>query len=121
MDLGYRLYPTVARSLPGAGDEPLGLINDEAVRPGDTYASDQPAWIPQYPDSHPTTLVDYDLLEQWLSQHLPPPEQLDVLVIFTDTRPLHQVGAWKYTKRLWHTGSASAAHMERDGKDCSSH
>ena len=68
MDLGYRLYPTAARSLPGAGDEPLGLINEAAVRPGDTYACDQPAWIPQYPDSHPTTLVDYDLLEQWLSQ-----------------------------------------------------
>ena len=53
----------------------------------------QPAWIPQYPDSHPTTLVDYDLLEEWLSQHLPRPEEREVLVSFTDTRPLHQVGA----------------------------
>ena len=114
VDLEYRLYPTVARSLPGAGDEPLGLINDEAVRPGDTYANDQPTWIPQYPDSHPTTLVDYDLLEQWLSQHLPPPDQLEVLVIFTDTRPLHQVGAWKYTKRLWqHRFSKRGPHGER--------
>ena len=114
VDLGYRLYPTAARSLPGAGDEPLGLINEAAVRPGDTYACDQPAWIPQYPDSHPTTLVDYDLLEQWLSQHLPQPEELDVLVIFTDTRPLHQVGAWKYTKRLWqHRFSKRGPHGER--------
>ena len=87
VDLGYRLYPTAARSLPGAGDEPLGLIHETAFQPGDTYACDQPAWIPQYPDSHPTTLVDYDLLEEWLSQHLPRPEELDVLVIFTDTRP----------------------------------
>ena len=66
------------------------------------------------PDSHPTTLVDYDLLEQWLSQHLPPPEQLEALVIFTDTRPLHQVGAWKYTKRLWqHRFSKRGPHGER--------
>ena len=114
VDLGYRLYPTAARSLPGAGDEPLGLINEAAVRPGDTYACDQPAWIPQYPDSHPTTLVDYDLLEEWLSQHLPQPEELDVLVIFTDTRPLHQVGAWQYTKRLWqHRFSKRGPHGER--------
>ena len=90
------------------------MINDEGVRPGDTYANDQPTWIPQYPDSHPTTLVDYDLLEQWLSQHLPPPDQLEVLVIFTDTRPLHQVGAWKYTKRLWqHRFSKRGPHGER--------
>ena len=114
VDLGYRLYPTAARSLPGAGDEPLGLINEAAVRPGDTYACDRPAWIPQYPDSHPTTLVDYDLLEEWLSQHLPQPEELDVLVIFTDTRPLHQVGAWRYTKRLWqHRFSKRGPHAER--------
>ena len=26
VDLEYRLYPTVARSLPGAGDEPLALL-----------------------------------------------------------------------------------------------
>ena len=114
VDLGYRLYPTAARSLPGAGDEPLGLITEATVRPGDTYACDQPAWIPQYPDSHPTTLVDYDLLEEWLSQHLPRPEELDVLVIFTDTRPLHQVGAWQYTKRLWqHRFSKCGPHGER--------
>ena len=114
VDLGYRLYPTAARSLPGAGHEPLGLINEAAVRPGDTYACNQPAWIPQYPDSHPTTLVDYDLLEEWLSQHLPQPEELDVLVIFTDTRPLHQVGAWQYTKRLWqHRFSKCGPHGER--------
>ena len=57
--------------------------------------------MPDYPDSHPTRLVDYDQLEQWLSQHLPAPDQLDVLVIFTDARPLDKVGAWKHTKRLW--------------------
>ena len=100
-DLAYRFYPTNPRALPSANAEPTGLIQDTTYRPADTFANNQPTWVPDYPDSHPTRLVDYDQLEQWLSQHLPAPDQLDVLVIFTDTRPLDKVGAWKHTKRLW--------------------
>ena len=48
----------------------------------------------------PASLVDYDVLAQWLAQHLPAADHLDALVIFTDTRPLDKVGAWKYTTRL---------------------
>ena len=40
-------------------------------------------------------------LEEWLDQHLPPPDSLDALAIFTDTRPLDQIGAWKHRERLW--------------------
>ena len=80
----------------------------------DTYANDQPTWVPDYPDSHSTRLVDYDVLAQWLSQHLPAPDQLDALVIFTDTRPLDKVGAWKNTKRLWqHRFSRLGPNRER--------
>ena len=83
-------------------------------RPADTYANDHPTWVPEYPDCHPTSLVDYDVLAQWLAQHLPATEQLDALVIFTDTRPLDKVGAWKYTKRLWqHRFSRQGPQHER--------
>ena len=113
-DLAYKLYPIKLRPLPGAEDEPTGLIQDERFRPADTYANDHPTWVPDYPDSHPTSLVDYDVLAQWLAQHLPAAEQLDALVIFTDTRPLDKVGAWKYTKRLWqHRFSRQGPHHER--------
>ena len=81
-DFGYRLYPVNSRVLPGAEDEPTGLIQDARYCPADTYANDQPTWVPNYPDSHLTRLVDYDVLAQWLSQHLPAPDQLDALVIF---------------------------------------
>ena len=40
-------------------------------------------------------------------------EQLDALVIFTDTRPLDKVGAWKHSKRLWQHRSVAKAHQER--------
>ena len=113
-DLDYRLYPTNSRTLPGAEKEPTGLIQDTTYRPADTYANEQPTWVPEYPDSHPTRLVDYDLLAQWPAQHLPAPDQLDALVIFTDTRPLDKVGAWKYTKRLWqHRFSRQGPNQER--------
>ena len=61
-DLGYRIYPVNSRTLPGADEEPTGLIQDVTYRPADTYANDQPTWVPDYPDSHPTRLVDYNLL-----------------------------------------------------------
>ena len=113
-DLGYRLYPINCRALPGAADEPTGLIQDERFRPADTYANNEPTWAPNYPESHPSRLVDYDVLAQWLAQHLPAPDQLDALVIFTDTRPLEKVGAWKYTKRLWqHRFSRQGPNHER--------
>ena len=113
-DLAYKLYPVKLRPLPGAEDEPTGLIQDDRYRPADTYANDHPTWVPDYPDSHPTSLVDYDVLAQWLAQHLPATDNLDALVIFTDTRPLDKVGAWKYTKRLWqHRFSRQGPHQER--------
>ena len=113
-DLAYKLYPINLRPLPGAEDEPTGLIQDTRFRPADTYANDHPTWVPEYPESHPTSLVDYDVLAQWLAQHLPATEQLDALVIFTDTRPLDKVGAWKYTKRLWqHRFSRQGPQHER--------
>ena len=65
------------------------------------YRNNEASWVPNYPQSRQPRLVDYDVLEQWLAQHLPAPDQLEALVIFTDTRPLEKVGAWKYTKRLW--------------------
>ena len=39
-------------------------------------------------------MVDYDRLEEWLSIHLPASGSLEAIVIFTDTRPLDQIGAW---------------------------
>ena len=67
---------------------------------------------PEYPDCHPTSLVDCDVLAQWLAQHLLATEH--ALVIFTDTRPLDKVGAWKYTKRLWqHRFSRQGPQHER--------
>ena len=56
-DLAYKLYPIKLRPLPGAEDEPTGLIQDERFRPADTYANDHPTWVPDYPDSNPTSLV----------------------------------------------------------------
>ena len=41
-DLAYKLYPNKLRPLPGAEDEPTGLIQDERFRPADTYANDHP-------------------------------------------------------------------------------
>ena len=87
-DLAYKLYPINLRPLPGAQDEPTGLIQDTRFRPADRYANDHPTWVPDYPESHPTSLVDYDVLAQWLAQHLPATEQLDALVIFTESRSL---------------------------------
>ena len=47
---------------------------------------------------------------QHISRHLMPPMQ----VIFTDTRPLDQTGAWKHTQRLWqHRFSCTGLHQER--------
>ena len=66
-DLGYRLYSTNSRALLGAEEEPTGLIQDTTYRPADTYANDQPTWVPDYPDSHPIRLVDYAVLAQWLT------------------------------------------------------
>ena len=63
-DLGYRFYPVNTRALPGANEEPTGLVQDATYRPADTYANNQPTWVPDYPNSHPTKLVDYDLVEQ---------------------------------------------------------
>ena len=62
-DLAYKLYPIKLRPLPGAEDEPTGLIQDDRFRPADN-ANDHPTWVPDYPDSHPTSLVDYDVLAQ---------------------------------------------------------
>ena len=59
-------------------------------------------------------MVDYDCLEGWLSTHLPAPGSLDALVIFTDARPLDQMGAWRHTQRLWqHRFSRMGPHKER--------
>ena len=80
-DLAYKLFPIKLRPLPGAEDEPTGLIQDDRFRPADTYANDHPTWVPDYPDSHPTSLVDYDVLAQF-AQHLPAADNLDALVIF---------------------------------------
>ena len=66
-DLAYKLYPINLRPLPGADDEPTGLIQDTRFRPADTYPNDHPTWVPDHPDCHPTSLVDYDLLAQWLA------------------------------------------------------
>ena len=66
-DLAYKLYPVKLRLLLGAEDESTGLIQDDRYRPADTYANDHPTWVPDYPDSHSTSLVDYDVLAQWLA------------------------------------------------------
>ena len=68
---------------------PLDSSKDDRYRPADTY----PTWVPDYPDSHLTSLVDKNVLTQWLAQHLPAADNVDALVIFTDTRPLDKVGA----------------------------
>ena len=44
-----------------------------------TPANDHPTWVPDCPDSHSTSLVDYDVLAQWLPQHLPAADHLDVI------------------------------------------
>ena len=59
-------------------------------------------------------MVDYDRLEEWLSIHLPANGSLDAIVIFTDTRPLDQIGAWRHTERLWqHRFSRMGPFRER--------
>ena len=73
---------------------------------------------PERPRGSQTTrtrqMVDYDCLEGWLTTHLPAPETIEALVIFTDTRPLDQIGAWRHTHRLWqHRFSRTGPHKER--------
>ena len=60
-DLAYKLYPINLRPLPDAENEPTGLIQDTRFRPADTYANDYPTWVPDFPESHSTSLVDYDV------------------------------------------------------------
>ena len=38
-DLEYRFYPANSRALPGANEEPTGLIQDATYRPADTFAT----------------------------------------------------------------------------------
>ena len=66
-DLAYKLYSINLQPLSGAENKPTGLIQDTRFRPADTYANDHPTWVPKYPESHPTSLVDYDVLAQWLA------------------------------------------------------
>ena len=92
-DLQYRLFPPVSRPLPGSNHEPTGLIDRENYQVADTYATGETSWIPEYPQAHQSQMVDYDRLEEWLSIHLPASGSLEAIVIFTDTRPLDQIGA----------------------------
>ena len=89
----YRLFPAINRPLPAGGHEPTGLVDGESYLAADVYATDEASWIPNYPQSDSSQMVDYDRLEEWLNQHLPPPDSLDALAIFADTRPLDQIGA----------------------------
>ena len=98
-DLQYRLFPPVSRPLPGSSDEPTGLIDRENYQVADAYATGETSWIPEYPEAHQSQMVDYDRLEEWLNTYLPAPGHLDAIVIFTDTRPLDQIGAWRHTDR----------------------
>ena len=113
-DLQYRLFPSISRPLPGSDQEPTGLTDRENYQAADTYATGETSWIPDYPQSHRSQMVDYDCLEGWLSTHLPAPGSIEALVIFTDTRPLDQIGAWRHTQRLWqHRFSRMGPHHER--------
>ena len=100
-DLQYRLFPPVSRPLPGSNHDPTGLIDRENYQVADTYAAGETSWIPEYLQAHQSQMVDYDRLEEWLSTHLPASGSLEAIVIFTDTRPLDQIGAWRHTERLW--------------------
>lgn len=75
-------------------------MDGEHYLAADAYATDETSWIPDYPHSHASQMVDYDRLEEWLNQHLPPPDSLEALAILTNTRPLDKIGAWKHTERL---------------------
>ena len=100
-EIQHRLFPAISRPLPAGGHEPTGLVDGENYLAADVYATGEASWIPNYPQPHPSQMVDYDRLEEWLDQHLPPLDSLDALAIFTDTRPLDQIGAWRHTERLW--------------------
>ena len=68
---------------------------------------------PTLPAVTPHSMVDCDCVEGWLATHLPAPDATDALVIFTDTRPLDQIGAWRHTQRLWqHRFSRTGPYQE---------
>ena len=57
-----RQFPPVSRPLPGSDQEPTGLIDSESYQAADTYATGEASWIPDYPQSHLSQMVDYDCL-----------------------------------------------------------
>ena len=95
--LPYRLFPTVTRQLLGGRGDPTNLVDDCPYAVDDVYATDERSWIPSYPQSTTSNFVNYDVLEGWLQEHLPSATDIDAIVIFTDTRPLNDIGAWRHT------------------------
>ena len=68
----FQLFPTISRPLPGGHDDITGLVGSSAYFACDVYAEQGSPHIACYPPHSYETLVDYDVLEGWLSLHLPP-------------------------------------------------
>ena len=63
-DLAYKLYPIKLRPLPGAEDSLLDLSKIIGSGLLTSVPMTIPRRFPDYPDSHSTSLVDYDVLAQ---------------------------------------------------------
>ena len=112
--LHNRLFPTMTRQLPGGQGDLTGLVDRSPYAVEDVYATEERSWVPSYPESTTSNLVNYDVLEGLLQEHLPSPTDIDALVAFTDTRPLSDIGAWRHTEQLWrHRFTQSGPHSER--------
>ena len=57
---------TDATSRPGS-NEPTRLIDRESYLAADAYATCEASWIPDYPHSHSSQMVDHHCLEGWLA------------------------------------------------------
>ena len=99
--LPFQLSPTIARPLPGGYEDPTGLLGSAVYFTCNVYAEQGNPHVPYYPPHKHESLIDYDILEGWLNQHLPPADDTDAIVLFTDNRPLHDIHAWQFTERLW--------------------
>ena len=80
--------PLSATAMAGSDQEPTGLIDSASYLAADTYATGDATWIPDYPHSHLSQMVDYDCLEGWLATHLPAPwmRSLSSLTLGPSTR-----------------------------------
>ena len=74
------------RQLPGGQGDPTGLVDHAPYAVEDVYATEERSWVPSYPESLTSNLVNYEVLEGWLQEHLPLPMDIDVFAVFADTR-----------------------------------